>query len=49
MAAFKKYLIVERDSQDPNRVNVLLPPDIVNQLRVMAVLASFRLQFPASA
>lgn len=45
---FKQYLIVERDSTDPNRVNVLFPPDYVNQLRVFAVLNQFRLQYPAS-
>lgn len=43
--AFKKNLIVERDPNDPNRVNVLYPPDLVNQLRVFAVLAQFRLQY----
>jgi phage tail sheath gpL-like len=42
---FAKYLIVERDADDPNRVNVLLPPDIVNQLRIFAVLNQFRLQY----
>jgi phage tail sheath gpL-like len=44
-AAFKDNLIVERDPNDPNRVNVLYPPDVVNQLRIFAVLAQFRLQF----
>lgn len=43
--AFKDNLIVERDPNDPNRVNILYPPDLVNQLRVFAVLAQFRLQF----
>lgn len=43
--AFKAALIVERDANDPNRVNVLLPPDLVNQLRIFAVLAQFRLQY----
>ena len=43
--AFKAHLIVERDSNDPNRVNVLYPPDLVNQLRVFAVLNQFRLQY----
>jgi phage tail sheath gpL-like len=43
--AFKNNLIVERDPNDPNRVNVLYPPDLVNQLRVFAVLAQFRLQY----
>jgi phage tail sheath gpL-like len=44
-ANFKKNLIVERDPNDPNRLNVLYPPDLVNQLRVFAVLAQFRLQY----
>jgi phage tail sheath gpL-like len=43
--AFKKNLIVERDPNDPNRVNVLYPPDLINQLRIFAVLAQFRLQY----
>jgi phage tail sheath gpL-like len=42
---FKRYLIVERDPDNPNRVNVLYPPDLINQLRIFAVLAQFRLQF----
>lgn len=46
---FAKHLIVERDANDPNRLNVLYPPDLVNQLRIFAVLAQFRLQYPASA
>ena len=40
---FEDALIVERNSQDPNRVDVLLPPDFVNQLRVFAALTQFRL------
>jgi phage tail sheath gpL-like len=43
--AFKQNLIVERDPNDPNRVNVLYPPDLINQLRIFAVLAQFRLQY----
>jgi len=43
--AFKKNLIVERDPVDQNRVNVLYPPDLINQLRIFAVLAQFRLQY----
>jgi phage tail sheath gpL-like len=46
--AFKAALIVERDDVDPNRVNVLYPPDVINQMRMFAVLAQFRLQFPLS-
>jgi phage tail sheath gpL-like len=44
MAGFEENLIVERNAQDPNRVDVLLPPDFVNQLRVFAALTQFRLQ-----
>ncbi len=43
--AFKENLIVERDANDPNRLNIVFPPDLVNQLRVFAVLAQFRLQY----
>lgn len=43
--AFAANLIVERASGDPNRVNVLYPPDYINQLRVFAVLNQFRLQY----
>jgi phage tail sheath gpL-like len=45
IAAFAAHLLVERDPNDPNRVNVLYPPDLINQLRVFAVLAQFRLQY----
>jgi len=45
IAAFKANLLVERDVNNPNRVNVLYPPDLINQLRVFAVLAQFRLQY----
>jgi phage tail sheath gpL-like len=40
---FKADLIVERNASDPNRLDVLLPPDIVNGLRVVANLIQFRL------
>ena len=41
---FEDEIIVERDANDPNRLNVLAPPDWVNQLRIAAVLVAFRLQ-----
>jgi phage tail sheath gpL-like len=41
--AFASTLIVERDSINPNRVNVLFPPFLPGQLRIFAVLAQFRL------
>lgn len=39
---FKADLIVEIDAADPNRVNALIPPDLVNQLRVFAAQLQFR-------
>jgi phage tail sheath gpL-like len=44
-ANFKNFLLVERDTTNPNRLNVLYPPDLINQLRIFAVLAQFRLQY----
>ncbi len=44
--AFVANLIVERNVQNPNRLDVLYPPDLVNQLDVFAVLAQYRLQYP---
>ncbi len=46
---FKQHLIVERNATNPNRLDVLFPPDLVNQLRVFAMLYQFRLQYPAAA
>ncbi len=43
--AYKMNLVVERDPNNPNRINVIYPPDLVNQLRIFAVLAQFRLQY----
>ena len=44
---FKRNLIVERDTLNPNRLNTLYPPDYINQLDVFAVVNQFRLQYPA--
>ncbi len=46
---FAENLIVERNATDPNRVDVLFPPDLVNQLRVFTVKNQFRLQYPTTA
>lgn len=43
---FGKHLIVERDPNNPNRINVLYPPDYINQLRIVALRNEFRLQYP---
>jgi phage tail sheath gpL-like len=40
---FKEELIVERDSDDPNRINVLMPPDLVNQLVILGTKIQFLL------
>lgn len=40
---FKTDLVVERDSQNPDRMNWLLPPDLINQLVVGAAKIQFRL------
>lgn len=40
---FKADLLVERNGTDVNRVDVLLPPNIVNQFRVFAAQIQFRL------
>lgn len=42
-AQFKRDLIVERDTVDVNRLNFLLPPDLVNQLIVAAAKIQFLL------
>ena len=45
-AGFADALIVERNATDPNRVDILYPPDLANQLNVQAVLFRPYLQYP---
>lgn len=40
---FKNDLVVERNASDPNRLDFLLPPDLINQLIVSAIKLQFRL------
>ncbi len=40
---FKADLLVVRSTSDPNRVNAVIPPNIVNQFRVFAAAVQFRL------
>ena len=40
---FKNDLVVERNASDPNRADMLLPPDLVNQLLVVGTQIDFRL------
>ena len=42
--AFAQALIVQQNSTNPNRVDVLWPGTLIDQLRIFAVLAQFRLQ-----
>ena len=44
--AFKANLLVEIDDNNPNRLNILWPPQLMGQLRDFDVLAQFRLQYP---
>lgn len=45
---FASLLVVERNAQDPNRVDTYLPTEGVNGLRVMAVNATSYLQYPTA-
>jgi phage tail sheath gpL-like len=40
---FKRDLVVERNQSDPNRLDFLLPPDLINQLIVTAAKIQFLL------
>uniref|UniRef100_UPI00262D310B phage tail sheath C-terminal domain-containing protein n=1 Tax=uncultured Kiloniella sp. TaxID=1133091 RepID=UPI00262D310B len=40
---FKEEVICERNSKDPNRLDWMLPPDLVNQFRVGAAQIGFLL------
>lgn len=42
-AQFKQDLIVVRSVSDPNRVNCVFPPDIINQFRIFAAAIQYRL------
>ena len=42
-AQFKAELLVEIDASDPTRINVLSPPNLVNQFRIFANQIQFRL------
>ena len=41
--SFKENLVVERNPNDPNRLDFLLPPDLINQLRVIGAQIAFTL------
>lgn len=39
---YKEELLVERDASDPNRLNAILPPDLINNLLVTAMQIAFK-------
>ncbi len=41
---FKRDLVAERDENDPDRLNILASPDLINQLRVLGATIQFLLQ-----
>lgn len=43
MSQFKKDLIAERNTDDECRLDIYLPPNVVNQLRILAIQMGFRL------
>lgn len=43
MDAFKTRLVCERNAQDPNRLDWLMPPDLINQFRIGAAQIQFLL------
>ena len=45
---FTRYLVCERNPTDRNRVDVLMRPDFVNQLRVVAALVETHLELDAT-
>lgn len=47
--AFKDALLVQRNEDDPNRVDAVFPPDLINQLDNLSVLFQFRLQYQSQA
>ncbi len=43
MDQFKRDLLVERNTAEPNRVDAIIPPDVINAFRVFAASVQFRL------
>ncbi len=41
LAQFKANLLVARNPNDPNRIDALVPPNVINQLRVTAIKMQF--------
>ena len=40
---FKRDLLVQRNTGDPDRLDAIIPPNVVNQFRVFAAQVQFRL------
>lgn len=46
VGASKNLLVVVRSATEPNTIEVVFPPDLINQLRRVNILGQFRLQIP---
>lgn len=47
-AVFRELVVVERNGSDPNRLDVLFPPDLINECQALAVLNQWRNQYTAA-
>lgn len=43
IAGFKRDLLIKRSTQNPNRMNAVLPPNLVNQFDIFAAAVQYRL------
>lgn len=43
LEGFKRDLLIKRSTQNPNRMNAVLPPDLVNQFDIFAASVQYRL------
>ncbi|WP_181297028.1 phage tail sheath subtilisin-like domain-containing protein [Pseudomonas sp. Q2-TVG4-2] len=43
VAGFKRDLLIKRSTQNPNRMNAVLPPNLVNQFDIFAAAVQYRL------
>jgi phage tail sheath gpL-like len=41
--AFKDQVLVQINSNNPDRVDILFPPSLIGQLRIFAVLSQFHI------
>ncbi len=49
IAGFAERVVVQRSADDPNCIEMVLAPDLVNQFRIAKVLVQFYNQYPVAA